>query len=508
MIHTKNLKLGLTIICAAAVLALPLSSALAYQGPPEDLDQIRNAIAAKGARWHADETSVSRLSHEEKRMRLGLNEDLPFGDLSSSAPAPIPMVTAAPPTLDWRNVEGISYVTPVKNQSSCGSCWAFAVTAALESQVMIATGGQPLDLSEQILVSCSGAGSCSGGSSSTASTFIKNVGLPAESCFPYTATNNSCTNACVNWQSNTEMVNGWHSTSGVDNIRSALFAYGPVLATMYVYNDFYSYRSGVYSYATGSYVGAHAVLVVGYDDVNQCFIVKNSWGTGWGEAGYFEIAYTEVTGTSRFGYSVLVYDGYKGAPPPPDTIPPTVSIVSPASGATVSGTTTVSVSASDNVGVTSVALYLDGALMGNDTTSPFSFAWNTLTASNGQGHSLQAVAYDAAVNSATSTAVNVTVNNVADTTPPTVMIASPAEGSTVSKIVKVNVNAADGSPLQRVEAYVDGKLLGSVSCAASTCSSSFKWNTNNGVAKGQHTITAYAYDTASNKGTASVTVTK
>ena len=109
----------------------------------------------------------------------------------------------------------------------------------------------------------------------------------------------------------------------------------------------------------------------------------------------------------------------------------------------------------------------------------------------------------------TEEGVQVQVNNVPDTTPPTVTISSPADQSTVSKVVKVNVKAADSSSLQRVEAYVDGKLLGSASCAASTCSSSFKWNTNGGVTKGAHTISAYAYDTASNKGAASaVTVYK
>ena len=82
------------------------------------------------------------------------HEDLSADYLSSSESAPIPMVTAAPATLDWRNVGGVSYVTPVKNQGSCGSCWAFAVTAAAESQVMIATSGLPINLAEQILVSC------------------------------------------------------------------------------------------------------------------------------------------------------------------------------------------------------------------------------------------------------------------------------------------------------------------------------------------------------------------
>jgi hypothetical protein len=107
----------------------------------------------------------------------------------------------------------------------------------------------------------------------------------------------------------------------VDDLRNALYAYGPVIATMYVYNDFYSYRSGVYSYTTGSYVGAHAILVVGYDDALQAFIVKNSWGSGWGEAGFFMIAYGEVGGTSRFGYSTMVYDGFGDDPPSPDPDP-------------------------------------------------------------------------------------------------------------------------------------------------------------------------------------------
>jgi C1A family cysteine protease len=507
MKNKSNGRVNLGFVFVAFALALVFPAALSFaQDQDEELEQIKGAIAEKGARWHADATSVSKLSLDEKRMRVGVHEgSASLGNVSSSDPTP--MVTTAPPTHDWRNAGGINYVSPVKNQGSCGSCWAFAVTAALESQVMISTGGAGLNLSEQILVSCSGAGSCSGGYPSSASTFITNVGLPVDSCFPYTATNNTCSSACANWQSNTDMVNGWHSvSSSVDAIKGAVYTYGPVLATMQVYNDFYSYRSGVYSYTTGSYLGAHAVLVVGYDDVNQCFIVKNSWGTGWGEAGFFQIAYAEVTGTSKFGYSVIAYNGYKGVPPPPDTIPPTVSIASPATGATVSGTTTVSVSASDNIGVTSVSLYLDGALIATDTTSPFTFSWNTLAASNGS-HTLQAVAADAAANNTTSAAVNVIVSNVPDTTPPTVSITSPANGSTVNKVVKIRVSASDASQVRSIEARVDGSLVGSASCTANPCSSTFNWNAN-GVGKGSHTITAYAYDAASNKGSASVTVNK
>jgi len=93
-----------------------------------------------------------------------------------------------------------------------------------------------------------------------------------------------------------------------------------------------------------------------------------------------------------------------------DTTPPTVSITAPAAGATITGTATVTASASDNVGVTSVEFYVDGALKNTDSASPWSWSWDSTTASNGS-HSLTARAYDAAGNNTTSTAVSVTVNN-------------------------------------------------------------------------------------------------
>jgi beta-lactamase superfamily II metal-dependent hydrolase len=96
--------------------------------------------------------------------------------------------------------------------------------------------------------------------------------------------------------------------------------------------------------------------------------------------------------------------------PTPDTQPPTTSITAPANGATVSGTVNVTASASDNVGVTQVEFYLDGALQSTDTAAPYEWSWNTTTATNAS-HSLTSKAYDAANNVGTSAAVTVTVNN-------------------------------------------------------------------------------------------------
>ena len=120
----------------------------------------------------------------------------------------------------------------------------------------------------------------------------------------------------------------------------------------------------------------------------------------------------KVTSAGTGSPNRLLYSLFGGSPPPPpgDTTPPTTSITSPGSGATVSGTVTVTANASDNVGVSRVELYVDGSLHSSDTSSPYSFSWNTATVANG-GHSLQTRAFDASGNSGSSATVSVTVSN-------------------------------------------------------------------------------------------------
>src|SRR5206468_2914515 len=141
-----------------------------------------------------------------------------------------------------------------------------------------------------------------------------------------------------------------------------------------------------------------------------------------------------------------------------DTTPPAVSVPAPAGGSTVSGTTTVTANASDNVGVVGVQFHLDGANLGAEPTPPSSaLAWDTTTASNAS-HTLTAVARDAAGNTTTATSVTVTVFN--DTTPPTVSVTAPAGGSTVSSTTTVTANASDNVGVVGDRLRLDGAKHG------------------------------------------------
>jgi subtilisin family serine protease len=192
-----------------------------------------------------------------------------------------------------------------------------------------------------------------------------------------------------------------------------------------------------------------------------------------------------------------------------DSTPPTVAIASPASGVTVAGTISVTGTATDNVGVTSIQFLVDGQVAASGTSSPYSFSWNTANVTNGS-HTLTVDAYDAAGNLG-SASVSVTVSNQApppppDNTPPTVTITKPTNGTKLGNgNLQIAVSATDvDSPVSQVSIYVDGTLQCTDTVSPYTCG----WNTTK-VAPGTHTITANAWDPSGNKGSAiPVTVTK
>jgi C1A family cysteine protease len=325
--NAKKMYAGLIGILSFSLLFAYLSVGYAAQ---DELGRVKNDIWKKGKHWVAGETEVSKLPDHERKMRLGLLKPSAPPETETAAPSSTPsdFSAAPPPSYDWRNVNGVNYVTGIRNQGSCGSCWAFATTAALESNVAISSGANS-NLSEQILVSCGNAGSCSGGYPTTASSFIRETGLAAETYYPYTATNGACASALEGWRNAVSRITSWHyvgntTSPTVDQIKSELVTYGPLVTTFDVYSDFYYYSGGVYQYTSGSYQGGHAVLITGYDDVGQYFIVKNSWGSSWGESGYFRIGYSELNSIVKFGDWTLAYYS--------DTTPPSLTLATPNGG--------------------------------------------------------------------------------------------------------------------------------------------------------------------------------
>jgi hypothetical protein len=255
---------------------------------------INQAIREKGANWVAGETSLSKLPPEEIR-RL-------FMPITFKKPGPQPQDKASrfsaagdlPTKFDWRDVNGHSYVTGVREQKKCSACWAISVAAVLESRVLITshTPDQDFNLSEQALVSCDNNNlGCMGGWLDRALSYLQTTGIPLETDAPYTSGETGINGACTAaMQQNTYRVTSFENVAtSVESIKRALIQYGPLYTQFYIFEDFMYYESGVYRHVEGYIEGIHAVAIVGYDDAEQSWIVKNTWGPDWGESGYFRI---------------------------------------------------------------------------------------------------------------------------------------------------------------------------------------------------------------------------
>ncbi|XP_033624194.1 cathepsin L1-like [Asterias rubens] len=266
--------------------------------------------------WEANLDIINRhnLEHDlgNHTFRLGMNV---YGDLTNEefvarmngfkqrkdAPQSLRTFVAPymklPDTVDWRQK---GYVTPVKNQEQCGSCWAFSATGSLEGQMFNKTGVLP-DLSEQNLVDCSyvqGDDGCNGGLMDDAFKYVKKNGLDKETCYPYKAKDeNTCyfkdTADCI----------AAHCTGFVDieagnekQLKAASATVGPIsVAIDASHSSFQLYTEGVYSEPECSSSELdHGVLVVGYgvdaDSGNAYWLVKNSWGETWGMNGYIKMS--------------------------------------------------------------------------------------------------------------------------------------------------------------------------------------------------------------------------
>lgn len=250
------------------------------------IQDITDAISRAGERWRAGDTSTWRTRPQiagggVHRFGLRLTRSDPTlivadGGLADLAGAPLPA------RIDWR---AAGKVTPVKHQGDCGSCVAFAVCAAMESDHWIRTGDM-ISLAEGHLFFC-GGGSCEYGwdfGPALGAANSQGVGVTAD--LPYDPAG-----SCVEIDPVLKVAT-WRAATTTKG-RKRLLTERPVIGGMAVYDDFLAYDGGVYSHLVGDDAEYHAVCVVGYDDDDQCWIVKNSWGEDFGESGFFRIAYGE-----------------------------------------------------------------------------------------------------------------------------------------------------------------------------------------------------------------------
>ena len=221
-------------------------------------------------------------------------------------------LAGVPSSYDWRDY---GVMTSVKNQGGCGSCVAFGTIGAFEAVIQV-DGGPSTDLSEAHLFFCGGGNCTDGWYISTALNYLVNYGTPDESCFPYQDHDMSCSNTCSDWQVRARKILTWSLVAqDITSIKSALVSHGPLVARFDLYTDFYSYPGGVYHHTWGSLEGGHCVTIVGYNDSQSCWICKNSWGSSWGESGYFRMGYGECGIESYVAYITV------DAVPPPAPSP-------------------------------------------------------------------------------------------------------------------------------------------------------------------------------------------
>ena len=216
-----------------------------------------------------------------------------------------------------------TFIHPIRGQGQCGSCWAFGASEAFSDRVAIATNGAVnLVLSPEQLVSCDTTNNgCKGGYLKRAWNFIVENGLVSDACFPYSAGTGNVTVCQETCSDGSEWVT-YKATNvkalSVSAAKLEISTNGPIETAFRVYQDFMSYQSGIYQYdGESSFIGNHAIKVIGWGTENgvDYWIAANSWGTKWGEAGFFRIQAGQcnfdknfIAGTSVTGAKISFSD--------------------------------------------------------------------------------------------------------------------------------------------------------------------------------------------------------
>jgi len=206
---------------------------------------------------------------------------------------------------DWRDHDG---TTPIRDQKTCGACFVFGALAAYESSYRI-INRKEVEVSEQELLNCAKSGNCTGGWHSTVFNFIRDIGAVDVADMLYTARFSSCSSrakgpySAKNWS----YIDSHGGVASVSAIKEALCDHGVIVSAVLATGDFLQYKSGIFNEfaeGNGSSDVNHDVAIVGWDNSQQVWIVKNSWSKGWGEQGYMRIRWH----SNNIGYGAAWID--------------------------------------------------------------------------------------------------------------------------------------------------------------------------------------------------------
>ena len=236
-----------------------------------------------------------------------------------------------PKSYDIRNVDGHNYATWEKNQHIpvyCGSCWAQGSTSAIADRInLMRKGAWPtVELSVQEVINCGHSGSCHGGWDSGVYGYAHKEGIPDQTCAVYEAVNKECNdmNRCMDCPPDEEgchaikeykryKVGDYGSVSGEMNIKKEVLARGPISCYVSVTQEFLDYQGGIFEDHTHKSLGGHIIELAGWGETEEgqkYWIARNSWGTYWGEQGWFRIVVgkNDLSIASRCHWGVPIID--------------------------------------------------------------------------------------------------------------------------------------------------------------------------------------------------------
>jgi C1A family cysteine protease len=252
--------------------------------------------------YQVGHNKFSTWTEHERSHLLNSNRPQAPADRTFTMPERASRVNQVPSTWDWNNGPNGSCVTPIKDQGQCGSCWAFSSTGALEGSHCIVSGGNLLSFSEQQLVDCAGLRwgnyGCNGGLQQYAFNYLEKYFAMSEASYPYTSGTTGTAGTCAYNAANTTGVGvvswAWTTPYVATGIQAAVYAQPQSISIEANKLCFQFYKTGVLDNTNCGTSLDHAVLMVGYGTDATTglayWLVKNSWGTSWGESGYIQLA--------------------------------------------------------------------------------------------------------------------------------------------------------------------------------------------------------------------------